>query len=60
MLSGGHGEGVSAGDEGRLLYTQHANGDERESRRGKTQTLSFRKKDPQKQSHSAAPVAALM
>lgn len=29
MLSGGHGEGVSAGDEGRLLYTQHANGDER-------------------------------
>lgn len=40
-LGGWPGEGVSAGDEGRLLYTQHTGG---EATGGTTQkTLSFKK-----------------
>jgi len=59
MLGGRQGEGVSAGDEGRLLYTQHANrveranGEEHKQVHSKTKQLTS-------QSNSAVRVVALM
>lgn len=67
-LGGWPGEGVSAGDEGRLLYIQHTDDAERGNRE-ETQTLSFKKKKKKKsncghfflsQSHSVVQVIALM
>lgn len=42
-LGGWPGEGVSAGDKGRLLYTQHTGGAARGKNERRTQTLSFKK-----------------
>lgn len=47
-LGGWPGEGVSAGDEGRLLYIQHTDDAERGNRE-ETQTLSFKKRKRKKQ-----------
>lgn len=43
MLCGCPGEGVSAGDEGRLLYTQHAGGAEEEEEEHKTLFIQKKK-----------------
>lgn len=52
-LGGWPGEGVSAGDEGRLLYIQHTDDAERGNRE-ETQTLSFKKKEEERKKATLA------
>lgn len=54
MLGGWPGKGVSAGDKGKLLYTQHIRGAGRDDGE-ETQALSFKTKQQQKNNNQKKP-----